>query len=54
MTYPNHESGTPTGKFFDVDLVLEDKGEDEEDAAKNVGRHDEERHAEVAQYSWIS
>ena len=43
MTYPNHESGTPIGKIFDVDLVLEDNGEDEEDAAKNVGRHDEER-----------
>jgi len=27
--------------------VLEDKGEDGEDAAKNVARHDEERNAEV-------
>jgi len=35
-------------------LGVENKGEDGEDAAKNVSRHDEERNAEVAQYSWIS
>ena len=38
------------GHCKDVDLALEDKGEGGEDATKNVGRHDEERNAEVAQY----
>ena len=37
----------------DIDLVLEDKRGDGDDAAKNVGRHDEERNAEVAQFGQL-
>ena len=33
--------------------MLEDKRGDGNDAAKNVGRHDEERNAEVAQFGQL-